>query len=284
MIGRRMIAAGVVAGAVAVGGVTGALVGIPGLSGATTTSGSSGSTTTNPSGEAPYGGHDFKGFFGLRMGDDGVIAAAAKALNLSTDELLQKLSDGKTTIADVAQQQHVDVQTVIDAMEAVAKQNIEDLVNHPLPTPPDYFGGPKIGPGFGFVFGLPGLHGALDTVAHALGITTDELRSDLRNGQSIADIAKAKNVDLGTIVDALVKDAQSKLDQAVKDEKLSQEQADHIAANLKQRITDLLEHGFPKDLGPRPGFRMPGGPDGNGWHWPWAGGPEGQSPSSSTPT
>ncbi len=289
MNGRRMIAAGVVAGAVAVGGVAGAVVGIPGLSGATTSSGASGpsgSSPTTPSSESPSGDHDFRGFFGLRMGDDGVFAAAAKALNLSTEELMQKLSDGKTTIADVAAQQHVDVQTVVDAMDAVAKQNIEDLVNNPLPTPPDVSipFGPKMRHGFGFAFGLPGMHDFLDPIAHALGITTDELRSDLQNGQSIADIAKAKNVDLNTVVGALVKDAQSKLDQAVKDEKLSQDQADAIAANLKERITDFLNRDLPVGPGKWGGFPMSGRPDHIAGDGPWPGAPPAPSPSASTPT
>ena len=56
-----------------------------------------------------------------------MLDAAAKALNLSTEDLLEKLSDGKTTIADVAKQQHVDLQTVIDAMEAVAKHDISKI-------------------------------------------------------------------------------------------------------------------------------------------------------------
>ena len=70
----------------------------------------------------------------------------AKALNLSTDELLEKLSDGKTTIADVAKQQNVDVQTVIDAMAAAAKSDINDMVNNPLPVRLDFPDGLK-GPG-----------------------------------------------------------------------------------------------------------------------------------------
>jgi hypothetical protein len=284
-----MIAAGVVAGAVAVGGVAGALIGIPGLSGATTTGSSGSSTTTGPTTESPYGGDHFRGF-GRHVRDDGVLAAAAKALNLSTEDLLQKLSDGKTTIADVAGQQNVDVQTVIDAMEAVAKQDIEDLVNNPLPARPDFPGGPKMGHGFdfGIGFGLPGLHDALDPIAKALGITTDELQNDLRDGQSIADIAKAKNVDLATIADALVKDAQSKLDQAVQDEQLTQEQADRIAAGLKERITDLLEHGLPTGLGRWGGFHMHGGPGRHGDDGPWPGAPEAPStpeaPSEASPS
>jgi hypothetical protein len=277
-----MVAAGVVAGAVAVGGVAGALIGIPGLSGATT---SDSSSSTTPGYDMPDGRHHVRGFFGVRFGDDGVFAAAAKALNLSTEQLMEKLRDGETTIADVAQQQNVDVQTVIDAMEAVAKQNIEDLVNNPLPGPPDGFkGGEGRGHGFGFVFGFPGLRESLDSVADALGITTDELRDELQNGRSIADIAKAKNVDLDGIVDALVKDATAKIDQAVQDEKLSQEQADEIKADLKERITDVLNGELP-DNGPGPGrfgggFRMHGGPGGRGWDGPGPGSPEEASPAA----
>ena len=57
----------------------------------------------------------------------------------------------------------------------------------------------------------------LDPVAKALGITTDELKTDLAKGQSIADIAKAKNVDLNKVIDALVADATAKIDKLVTD-------------------------------------------------------------------
>jgi hypothetical protein len=273
-----MVAAGVVAGAVAVGGVTGALIGIPGQSGATTSSESS--STTAPSGsssganEAPDGGRHGPGFFGLRFGSDGVFAAAAEALNLSTEELMAKLRDGETTIADVAEQQNVDVQTVIDAMEAVASKNIEDLVNNPLPGPPDGFkGGPGRGHGFAFGFGF-GLRESSESIADALGMTTDELRDAIRGGQSIADIAKSKNVDLDTIADTLVNDANERIDQAVQDEKLTQEQADEIKSDLKERITDLLNGELP-DFGEGMhgfgGFRGRGmGPGGPGGAWPGA--------------
>ena len=284
MMGRRILAAGVVAGAVAVGGVAGALIGIPGLSSA-----SSSSSTSDPSGASgatgatgPDGYRHFHGFFGLRVGaDQGVIDAAAKALNLTTEQLLDKLSDGKTTIADVAEQQHVDLKTVTDAMEAVAKQDIQDLVNNPLPVPPQGFpgGGPRMHDGLGFVFGLPGVKDALDPVAKALGITTDELQTDLRNGKSIADIAKAKGVDLNTIVDELVKEAQSRFDDAVKDGKLTQDQADRFEARLKERITDLLNHGLPAGLGDF-GFRFHGGPGFPGPGGAWPGAPAAARPMS----
>ena len=287
MIGRRMVAAGVVAAAVAVGGVAGALMGIPGLSSASSSSGSTGSTgSSGPSGATgpsfPGPGRHGRGFFGLRVGaDKDVLDAAAKALNLTTDQLLQKLSDGKTTIADIAGQQGVDVQTVIDAMEAVANKDIENFVNNPLPTAPKFPGFPKMGGGSGFWFGFPGVGNALDPIAKALGITTEELQNDLRNGQSIADIAKAKNVDLSTVVDAVMTEVQNRLDQLVNDKKLTQDQADRIEARLKDRITSLLNGDLAKGLGGLGfGFRFHGGPGHSGTDGAWPGPSEAPAPAA----
>jgi polyhydroxyalkanoate synthesis regulator phasin len=175
-----------------------------------------------------------------------VLEAGAKALDLSVDDLLAKLRDGKTTIADVAKQQNVDVQTVIDAMTAAAKSDITDMVNNPLPVPPkfpDFRDGLK-GPGFGFHFG--GMkEDKLGAAAKALGITADELIQDLRDGKSIADVAKAKNVDVSKVIDAIVSDAQSKLDAAVKDGDLTQDEANTLKSDLKNRITDLVNNAGP---------------------------------------
>ena len=94
------------------------------------------------------------------------------------------------------------------------------------------------GPGMGGFGGLMGQ--GEDVVAKALGITTDELRTDLKNGQSIADIAKAKGVDPSTVVQAIVDATNAKLDDAVKAGKLTQDQADKIKANETQMVTDLV--------------------------------------------
>jgi hypothetical protein len=286
MIARRMLAAGIVAGAVAVGGVAGALIGIPGLSSASSSTGTSGTSgATGPTGAEPPGWH-FRGSFRFRLGaDKDVLDAAAKALNLTTEQLLQKLSDGKTTIADIAKQENVDVQTVINDMEAVANQDIQNLVNNPLPAPPKFPELPNLGGGgLGFAFGFPGVRDALDPIAKALGITTEELQTDLRNGQSVADIAKAKNIPLSTVVSAVMTEVQNRLDQLVKDKKLSQDQADRLEARLKDRITDALSNSLPKGLGGLGfGFRFRGGPGHPGHAGPdggWPGPPGMPTPSA----
>ena len=106
------------------------------------------------------------------------------------------------------------------------------------------------GPGFGHRFG--GLQGA----AAYLGLTDEKLREQLRDGKSLADIAKATN---GKTVDGLkaaIKAATVKnLDQAVKDGKLTSAQRDRIVAALDQRLDDLVNKTPPKGGPDRPKFR-----------------------------
>jgi hypothetical protein len=225
--------------AVVAGGVGGAVLGVPGISGAQTSS----STTVPQNNNAPkpvrHGGEE--------------LDAAAKALNLTTEQLRDKLSDGKTTIADVARQQNVDIDTVIDAMVGADRDRIEDMVNKPLPARGDH------GPGPGFGHGGRGFIGAgLDAVASALNISEEELKTELRDGKTIKEIAEAHNVDVNTVIDKLVDAANTKLDDAVKNNRLTQEQADKIKGELKTHITEFVNNGFPKmghgPWGGRPGY------------------------------
>jgi hypothetical protein len=236
-----------VAAAVTAGAVGGALIGVPGLSGAQPFP--KGATTAAVDATEPTPA-------GVR-GDSGLLDAAAKALKLTTKQLTDKLSDGKTTIADVAKQQHVDVNTVIDAIAAADKARIGDIVNKPWPKFGDHegFGGR----------GLPGLRGglgrlagiALDPVAKALQITTAELKTDLAKGQSVADIAKAKKLDLNKVIDALVADATAKIDKMVTDRGLPKAMADKLKSQLKTWITDAVNGSLP--MSPEGGFGGFGG-------------------------
>jgi ribosomal protein S20 len=240
VLGRRFTIPLVITASVVVGGTAGALLGVPMLSGAST---NSTTNVANASGPARASG--------TRPGPSASFDAAAKALNLTTDELRNKLSDGKTTIAGIAKEKNIDINTVIDAIAAADRQRIEDFVNNPLPARGH-------GPGAGFGYGPGKAFGAdekLDAAAKALGTTTDDLRSALRDGKSIADVAKDKNVDVNKVIDAMVAAAQARIDQAKTDGKISQEQADRLKSELKDRITKVVNGDFagPRDHGPGPG-------------------------------
>ena len=90
-------------------------------------------------------------------------------------------------------------------------------------------------------------------------------------------------MDLDTIVDTLVQDTTEKLDQAVQDERLTQDQADKITADLKGRITDFVNGDRPDGPGRWGGFgRRHGGPGffGPGRFGPGRFGPGGAGPGS----
>ena len=85
----------------------------------------------------------------------------------------------------------------------------------------------------------------LDAAATALGMTREELRSQLDADTTIADVAKAKGVDVQKVIDAMVADAKAHLAQAVTDGKLTQAEADAKSADLVERITTLVNEGPP---------------------------------------
>jgi hypothetical protein len=186
------------------------------------------------------------------------LEAAAKALGMSVDELTEKLSDGTTTIADVAEQEGVELDTVKAAMLDEAEQRIDDVVNQPWPK----FERDGRGPGGGKGHAFAGPLGAdLDALAKTLGLSVDELRTQLRDGKSIADIAKAQGVEIDTVIDQLVASATSKLDEAVKNGRLTQEKADAIEAKLREGITAMVNGEGPKMFGGHGWRRGPGRPE-----------------------
>ena len=80
--------------------------------------------------------------------------------------------------------------------------------------------------------------------AKAIGISEADLLAALQGGQTVADVAKAHNVDLQVVIDALVADGQAELDAAVKAGTLTQAQADAEKAELTQRATDQANGTF----------------------------------------
>lgn len=103
------------------------------------------------------------------------------------------------------------------------------------------------------------LHGhrrGLEAAARALNMSVEDLRTQLRNGQTIAAVARSRGVNVQTVIDAMVADATHRIDQAVKDGKLTAEQAAQKKQGLAERITRMVNEGPP----PRPGGPRAGRP------------------------
>jgi hypothetical protein len=93
---------------------------------------------------------------------------------------------------------------------------------------------------------------SLDAAATALGVTVDELRTELQAGTTIAQVASDKGVDLQTVIDAMVAQAKTHLDEEVASGEHTQAEADQKLADLTQRITGSVNNGMPArgDHGP----------------------------------
>jgi hypothetical protein len=131
---------------------------------------------------------------------------------------------------------------------------------------------------------MAGGAGIIDAAAKALGITADELITQVKAGTTVAKIAESKNVPLNTVVSAVVTELSTKLDDAVKAGKLTQADADAKKAALTKTVTD-----FANGTMPMPGAgRGQGGPGGPGMGGPGMGGRGARGPkpaaAPTTPT
>ena len=89
--------------------------------------------------------------------------------------------------------------------------------------------------------GRAGRGGArLETVATAIGITADEVRTAIEGGQTIADLAVANGKTAQAVIDVLVDEATTRINQAVTDGNLTQAEADTKLADVETRVTDFV--------------------------------------------
>jgi ribosomal protein S20 len=89
--------------------------------------------------------------------------------------------------------------------------------------------------------------GQLKQVASILGIDPTQLMTQLKAGQSIADIAAAQGKDEQTVINTLMTQATTKINAAVQAGKLTQDKATQMEAKLPDRIKKLVERkGFGK--------------------------------------
>lgn len=112
--------------------------------------------------------------------------------------------------------------------------------------------------------GGPGGFGGLGTIAETLGLDGAEIREALQNGDSIADIAEAQGVDLDTIVDGLIAEAEERLGAAVEAGRIDEAQAAEMLERAEEKADEILSGEF--EFEGRRGFGGRGfgpGPDGD---------------------
>ena len=86
----------------------------------------------------------------------------------------------------------------------------------------------------------------LQAAADYLGMTTDQLRSELGSGKTLAAIAKEKGKSVDGLVDVLYNAEKKELDAAVADGRLTNDQEQQILAHVRDRITAKVNGTSPR--------------------------------------
>jgi transposase-like protein len=262
---KKVQTAGIVAGSLATGVAAGVILFGPAITSAaspapTAVAGATAAPSTDNDAGHPGGGP--RGGFVEDVTDTSIVA---KAIGISEADLITALQGGQS-MAAVAKAHSVDVQTVIDALvadkdaelaaavkagtmtQAQADAEKADETNHIT----DQVNGTGFGPGRGPGGpGGPGGHGGTteavsdaSIVAKAIGISEADLTTALQGGQSMAAVAKAHNVDVQQVIDALVADKNTELAAAVKAGTMTQAQADAEKADETTQITNQVNGTF----------------------------------------
>ena len=102
-----------------------------------------------------------------------------------------------------------------------------------------------------------GHHVALATMAEALGVTEDELRTALVDGRTVAEVAGDRGVDVQVVIDAVVAEVRERVDERAAAGDLTAERADDVVADAEERATAFVNGDGPALRG-GPGGRFHG--------------------------
>jgi len=173
-------------------------------------------------------------------------AAVAEKLGVTTAELENAYKQAALERLDAA----VAAGRITEADAAAIRARIESG---------DFLGPPGFGLGFGFGIHVRGAGMHLSGAADYLGLTEAELHERLRDGQSLAEIAKAQGKSVDGLKQALLAGAKEKLGEAVQDRRITAEQRDEMLEKLEAEIDDIVTGTPPRgrDFGFRHRFDGP---------------------------
>ena len=167
--------------------------------------------------------------------EQAMLADVATSLGVEQETLEQAIRDAQTSRVDAAE----DDGTLSDEQADRIRERI-DTGQAPLLAAPGRRGHHRGGRCKGF-----GKRAALEAAAGALGVAASELKG-LLPGSSIEAIAEDKSVAVSDVTDAIVTAWEARIDQAVADEKITQERATALKDALSDRASSLVERTFPE--------------------------------------
>jgi uncharacterized protein (DUF433 family) len=186
------------------------------------------------------------------------LGVAAEAIGIERAALVAALRDGKS-VADVATAHDVEPQAVVDALVAAGNQRIDTAVTNGridadraatikerLPRRAERLVN-------GDVERRTARHkarrharrGAFALAATTIGVEPKELAAQVRDGKSVADVARDHDVEPQAVVDAIVTAASERIDRAVAKGRIDADRAAQLKERVAARVADRIERTRP---------------------------------------
>ncbi len=191
---------------------------------------------------------------GLVFGVPGLSSAASDTTSVAPAALVQQTDDTEPTEAvdsadapERGTRLRETLQSLVDDGTITADQ-ADAVTAHLVENRPEGggHGGPGGGPGGrhgGLMGGAAGM--ASEALTDLLGIDAQDLRSQLRDGATLAEIATAQGVEVQAVVDELVGELTERVDNAVENGRIDQAEADEKLAEAEAKITEMVNNGRP---------------------------------------
>src|SRR4051794_33904698 len=161
------------------------------------------------------------------LGGAGALAAAGGGAVIAANQT-DSNADSQAVIDDAAKQLGVTPNALSDALKTALKNRVDAAVaagrltkeqGNALKTRIDAGDSPLV---FGGLHpGGPAHHLELDAAADYLGLTESQLRDELTGGKTLAQVARDHGKGVDGLIDAMVAEAKSHLDDAVADGRLT---------------------------------------------------------------
>lgn len=181
----------------------------------------------------------------------------ASLLGLDKSTLINDLKAGQS-LAQIAQNKGISEQTLLDELKAKLKDRLDQAVangklsadqenqilsnaDSKLKQLVEKTGGFTQGKkGKKFAFGVDRKIAAKN-IASFLGIDENTLKSELKSGKSLAEVAQSKGISEQALISELQNQLKSRLDQAVANGKITAAQENNILSKFSAKIQTFVE-------------------------------------------
>ncbi|MCI0796574.1 MAG: hypothetical protein J4N99_07125 [Chloroflexi bacterium] len=188
-----------------------------------------------------------------------IVNTVADTLGMDKRDLVAELRSGKT-LAEVAQENGVDVDEVIETLVEVADERLDQAVESGRITGEEAEGKLAsieerisalvdkvlpMGHNFGRMMRHRGGHSIINAASEELGMDKRELVEALRGGSTISDLAAEQGVSTDAIISSVIESAGNRLTQAVENGAITQEKADERLSMVEEKVTEAMDKAWP---------------------------------------